>query len=105
MNQQKGIPEVCPKRFHLVKQIKETLLKYDVDHCSPTVYVAYSIFDRYTKDRPFRVGAGTSMKVGILQMHLFSNNIIGLLNTSYLQSVDVQFGLSWVWKEKKKKTT
>ena len=58
----------------------------------------------YTKDRPFRVGAGGSIKAGVMQLHLFSNNIVGLMNTRYLQSVDVQFGLSWVWRNSKKKT-
>jgi len=58
----------------------------------------------YNVDRPFRVGLGGSMKAGVLQMHLFSNNVVGLINPNYLRSVDVQFGLSWVWRNKTKKT-
>nr|WP_315153845.1 DUF5723 family protein [uncultured Flavobacterium sp.] len=54
----------------------------------------------YNKDRPFRVGMGMSMKLKMLQMHLFSNNIIGAFDASKMQSADLQFGLSWVWKNK-----
>jgi hypothetical protein len=54
----------------------------------------------YNKDRPFRVGMGMSMKLIFLQMHLFSNNIIGAFDASKMQAVDLQFGLSWVWKNK-----
>jgi hypothetical protein len=59
----------------------------------------------YTKNRSFRIGTGMSIKAGILQMHLFSNNITGLFNAANLQSVDFQFGLSWAWRGKDKKTS
>ncbi|MBF4471203.1 DUF5723 family protein [Flavobacterium sp. HJJ] len=54
----------------------------------------------YNKDRPFRIGMGMSMKLKVLQMHLFSNNIIGAFDASKMRSADLQFGLSWVWKNK-----
>lgn len=59
----------------------------------------------YTQNRSFRIGTGMSIKAGVLQMHLFSNNITGLFNAANLQSVDFQFGLSWAWKGKNKKTS
>ncbi len=59
----------------------------------------------YTQNRSFRIGTGMSIKAGILQMHLFSNNITGLFNAANLQSVDFQFGLSWAWKGKEKKSS
>ena len=59
----------------------------------------------YTQNRLFRIGTGMSIKAGILQMHLFSNNITGLFNAANLQSVDFQFGLSWAWRGKDKKTS
>lgn len=59
----------------------------------------------YTQNKSFRVGTGMSIKAGVLQMHLFSNNIIGVFNTADLQSVDFQFGLSWAWRGKNKKTS
>lgn len=54
----------------------------------------------YNQNRPFRVGTGMSVKAGPLQMHMFSNNIAGAINAENLQSVDVQFGLSWAWAKK-----
>jgi hypothetical protein len=54
----------------------------------------------YNKDRPFRIGMGMSMKLKVLQIHLFSNNIRGMFDASKMQSADLQFGLSWVWKNK-----
>lgn len=59
----------------------------------------------YTQNRLFRIGTGMSIKAGLLQMHLFSNNITGLFNAANLQSVDFQFGLSWAWRGKDKKTS
>ena len=59
----------------------------------------------YTQNRSFRIGTGMSIKAGILQMHLFSNNITGLFNAANLKTVDFQFGLSWAWKGKEKKAS
>lgn len=59
----------------------------------------------YTQNRSFRIGTGMSIKAGILQMHLFSNNITGLFNAANLKTVDFQFGLSWAWKGKEKKSS
>ena len=59
----------------------------------------------YTQNRLFRIGTGMSIKAGVLQMHLFTNNITGLFNAANLQSIDFQFGLSWAWRGKDKKTS
>ena len=59
----------------------------------------------YTQNRLFRIGTGMSIKAGVLQMHLFTNNITGLYNAANLQSIDFQFGISWAWRGKDKKTS
>lgn len=65
----------------------------------------FTINGGYTKDRPLRVGAGMSMKFAALQLHVFSNNVHGFIDPTYLQSADIQFGLSWVWRNKAKKVS
>ena len=66
-------------------------------------FFEFTLNTGYNQNRPFRIGTGMSIKGGPFQFHLFSNNIIGLLDASKLQSVDIQFGLSWAWAKRHKK--
>jgi hypothetical protein len=101
------------KWFHSTALIDAYLINGTIQYPGITVagtvnggeFSEFTMNAGYTQNRSFRMGTGMSIKMGILQMHLFSNNITGLFNAANLQSVDFQFGLSWAWKGKNKKAS
>lgn len=101
------------KWFHSTALIDAYLVNGSIQYPGITVagtlnggnFSEFTMNAGYTQNKLFRIGTGMSIKAGVLQMHLFSNNITGLFNTSNIQAVDFQFGLSWAWTGQNKKTS